>query len=1024
MFLLCATVLLHGVMRADSATRPAPELFAATPRNPTHAQRRAADPRLVRLKAATFDPLYHAEPDFERLLPRGPALRERTAGDPHLVQFEQPVTAKVRAGLLERGFDILGYVPNRTLVVRRQHGLSGDALDAVPGRRWVGAFLPGYKLAPELARLLRGDDPAFGSVAIDVVLFHDADATSLADAVTRRFEDVRVVHVKPRWPARLTLDVQAPFLGQLVGSLIGDAAVQFVTRRPPFEVYNDNAVWIGQSYDRSNGPVEAQEPDPKPYAQTATIWNRGLTGVGQIVAVADTGLEAGMCFFDDPVHPVAPQTVAPPGPLVVDAEHRKIVALNAPVAASLATDDSFRHGTHTSGSAVGDSSANASGGVDPGHDHGDGMAPGARLVFEDISGPVDSVCNTSIVVDSVGELLEQEYGAGARISTNSWGPGSLASAVEVDAATWTHEDFVVFFSAGNHGGSGVDALAQCKNCVTVGASENYDADVGDEFGILDPENMAAFSSRGPTVDGRIKPDVVAPGYRVDSARFPVEYIVDEGDPACDPGDPRVCFPIVGGCYVTDTTATCYSARLLGTSMSSPVTAGLAALARQYFMDGFHPTGQAVAADARTPSAALLKAVLVNGARNMTGRLYERRGTPVDFGPLEDAPSNVQGWGRVMLDDALYFTGDARRSYLFDIPNSQGLATGEAVRVGLSVPDAEEPLKLTLVWTGPPALPAASGALVNDLDLLLFAPDGTVYRGNQWTDDDVNVPGDKRSSPDPFGKDSVNNVEQIVVPSPLTGLYTVSVFGAEVPGGEGIPSQGAALVVTGAVEACTSVAAPQNLSVDAANSAQVALSWDPVPGALGYALHRSGSTCSLPMASDRVFSVPAGQASYVDTDVQPETLYNYTVRAELSTNGCETADSDCVAVTTPAVGPPPVPDGTFGSPLLVAKKDDVGTAVRVTWDAASCPPPGRQLLYGLLSGVSEPAPDGAQCNLSFSGIYNWFAMPPGDVWFLVVSNDGSSTEGSWGRRSDGSERGGTTPSAFCGMTTHESTATCP
>jgi hypothetical protein len=1017
--LLCVTAPLCGVVFAGPAARPAPVLFPAGPADQALLQRQAADPRLLRLKAAVFDPLYHAEPDFTGLLPSGPVLRELVGAGPYLIQFSGPIDATARDALFERGLDILGYVPNRTLVVRPRPGASVD-LQSVPGRRWVGTFRPGYKLDVELVRLLPASEAALESFTIDVILFRGEDPWPLVDAVEKRFDDVDIVYVKRGHPSFITLDVSASSLEPLVGSLIADAGVQFVARRPRFELYNDNSVWIGQSYDRINGPAEAQEADPKPYVQSATIWSRGITGEGQIVAVADSGLEAGMCYFEDLTHPVTPQTVFPPGPLVVDNDHRKIVALNAPFPSSLSTDDTFRHGTHVAGSAVGDSLVNAAGGGDPGHDHGDGMAPGARLVFEDISGPVNSICFTSIVVNSVEQLLVQEYGAGARISTNSWGPGSPASALGVDTAIWNHEDYLVLWSAGNEGAGGLDNLATCKNCISVGATENYDEDFNDVFGILDPENMAAFSSRGPTIDGRLKPDLVAPGYLVDSSRFPVEYFPDEDDPACDPGDPRVCFPGFGGCYVTDTSATCNSGFLLGTSMASPVSAGLAALTRQYFMDGFHPTGQAVTGDGLVPSAALLKAVMINGARNMTGHLYERRSTPTDLGPLADAPSPVQGWGRVMLDDALYFTGDGRRSYLFDIPNAHGLATGESLRVGFDVADANEPLKLTLVWTGPPALPS-SGALVNDLDLVLAAPDGRIYRGNQWTADNVNVPGDKQSRPNPFGKDSLNNVEGILISTPTTGLYTVTVVGSAVPGGEGLVTQGAALVATGSVAPCTAVTAPQNLSVPYATSAQVELTWDAVPGALGYTLLRSESTCSIPMASDEVVSIPVGQTSYVDTDVGPQTSYNYTVRAVLTAEGCETADSNCLALTTPRVGPQPIPNGVFGLPVLAAKRNDEGTNIRVTWDVF-CGGAGYHLLYGSLSGVSGPTPVGAECDLA-SGVHDWPAVPAGDLWFLVVGNDNDSTEGSWGRRSDGSERAGTTPSAQCGMTFHDNTGTC-
>ena len=1023
-----------GIDRAK-ANRPTPavELYPRPPRDPAervalaHAQ--AADAKLVRLKSSVFDPLRHGVPDFSAVLPRGPVLR-RPAPDGlrFLVQLHGSVTATAKRRLRERGIELLGHVPNRTLLVRLPADLSAERLRSAPDVRWVGPFLSGYKLSPALYRTIReGTDDAL--LTLDAILFREEDPDLLASAVEKRFETARIEFTRRRQPPRITIGLPASELERLVGALVRDPAVEFVSRRSALELHNDNSVWIGQSYDRINGPGEALASDPKPYTASATIWNQGLTGAGQIIAVADTGLEPGTCFFEDPAHAVVPQSVPPPGDLVVHEDHRKVLAYNATLPNAFDFDDSFRHGTHTSASAAGDSLANPANLSSAGHDHGDGMAPGAKIIFEDVSGGIGAVCATTIVVNSVEDLLLQEYNAGARISTNSWGSSGEgedfdATSFEMDSAFWEMEDFAVFFSAGNNGGDGLVGQAACKNCIAVGASENYDGTHNDEFGILDPENMAAFSSRGPTTDGRLKPDIVAPGFRVHSARFPVEYFPDEGDPVCDPRDPEVCLPNFGGCYVTDTSETCNVDPLSGTSMASPLAAGLGALVRQYFTDGFHPTGEANPADARVPSAALIKALMINGARNMTGRLYDRRNMPQDFGPLADAPSNVQGWGRVMLDDVLYFAGESRRLLLVDVPNATGLNTGEAVRAHFTVAGPAEPLKLTLVWTDAPGQASASGALVDDLDLELAAPDGTIYRGNQWTADDINVPGDKQSLPDPVGRDAVNNVEGILIPSPSAGLWTVEIQGIDVPGSVGISSQGGALAVTGAVAECTAESAPQNLVVQGFSSSQVELAWDPVPGALGYTLLRNSSDCSEPMAADLTTSIPAGQTDHVDTDVRPISRYNYTVRAVVSAAGCETADSNCVSVLAiNHVPPPPVPDGSFGSPMTAAKGDAEATVIDLEWDAASCPPDGRHILFGPLAEVADYTVNGSVCDLDGSGMHSWSGVPAADLWFLVVSDDTGLIEGSWGSRSDGAGRAGSEASGQCGFVLRDNSGDC-
>ena len=190
-------------------------------------------------------------------------------------------------------------------------------------------------------------------------------------------------------------------------------------------------------------------------------------------------------------------------------------------------------------------------------------------------------------------------------------------------------------------------------------------------------------------------------------------------------------------------------------MATPIAAGLGALARQYFVDGFYPSGLANTADVRNPTAAALKALLINSSRNMTGHLYERRGeNPVDFGLLADAPSSVQGWGRLALDDALYFDGDSRRLIVVDVAHAVGLATGELYEERFSVTDTAQQLKITLVWTDPPGPIFGTGSLINNLDLELIAPDGTVYRGNRWTADLANVSGDLASLPDATGSDAI------------------------------------------------------------------------------------------------------------------------------------------------------------------------------------------------------------------------------------------------------------------------------
>jgi hypothetical protein len=848
----------------------------------TGPEERAHHPELVWLEAGAFDPLRDGGRPAEAILGGEVALRHAPA-TLWLVQLNAAVTSEHRLALADAGAEILGYVPHRTFVVRPRDPASVAALRALGFVRWVGVFPPSAKASGALLERIRAQPLDGAPIELDVGVFAPEDPAALAAAAQERFEGIEVLFVRSAAPRRMVLRVPAGLVRTVVGALVRDPGISFVEVRERLEPNNDNIVWIGQSYDRTHGPAEALAPDPKTYALSGTLWARGLTGTGQIVAVADTGLQHDMCFFHDPQVPVVLQTVLPPAPLVPQPSHRKLVAVNAAVPNAFSADDSYRHGTHVAATVAGDSTANPANGSGAGHDHGDGVAPGARLVFEDLGSVRNSQCTTGLGINSIGDLLAQEHGAGARIASNSFGSGTgqySGAAAEIDAETRALGDLLVVFSAGNDGPGRVTNIGSCKNCVTVGATENYDASFQDAFGILDPENMVVWSSRG-TVDGRIKPDVVLPGDGVSSARFPVQYFSNAANPACSgPGD--VCFPSFGGCYVTDVTQSCAVHPLSGTSMSTPAAAGLAALARQYFTDGFYPTGQAQPGDAHLPSAALLKAILINGARNLTGRIYERREPAADFGPLADAPSSVQGWGRIVLDDVLYFAGDASGLRILDVPDASGIETGDERRVQFAVAAPDQPLKVTLAWTDPAGQPFSGAALVDDLDLRLTAPDGTQFRGNQWTADDINVPGDKASAPNPAGRDALNNVEGIRIPTPVAGVYTVSVSGFNVPGDANSTRQGFGLVVTGALAG----AAPPPVSYPGAGFAMtasrlnaagtsIAVSWDAATcpaaeyrllyGSLGsvasYAL--GGAVCDLGLTGDAAWSgVPSGNLWFV------------------------------------------------------------------------------------------------------------------------------------------------------------------
>ena len=112
------------------------------------------------------------------------------------------------------------------------------------------------------------------------------------------------------------------------------------------------------------------------------------------------------------------------------------------------------------------------------------------------------------------------------------------------------------------------------------------------------------------------------------------------------------------------------------------------LVRQYFRRGFYPSGSPWPQHSFVPTGALLKAIVINSTVDLTG--------------TTGYPSNQEGWGRLLLDDALYFAGDERRLWLRDVRHAEGLATGEVDTYHVRVVDGSQPLAITLAFMDQPA----------------------------------------------------------------------------------------------------------------------------------------------------------------------------------------------------------------------------------------------------------------------------------------------------------------------------------
>ncbi|QDZ23468.1 subtilisin-like serine protease [Chloropicon primus] len=170
------------------------------------------------------------------------------------------------------------------------------------------------------------------------------------------------------------------------------------------------------------------------------------------------------------------------------------------------------------------------------------------------------------------------------------------------------------------------------------------------------ETLAEYSSVGPTFDERIKPEILAPG-----------NLVSAGVPLLS-------------------RKSCYVKEQSGTSMAVPVVSGAAVLIRQYFTEGRHKVDGV--SQFTHPSGALIKAVLLNGAKPLDG--YSEAGYP-----MNEVPSFEQGFGRVLLKRSLPLDS----SFKLFVQDAVAISTGDVHSYCIETGD-EGKLDVTLVWYDP------------------------------------------------------------------------------------------------------------------------------------------------------------------------------------------------------------------------------------------------------------------------------------------------------------------------------------
>jgi len=615
-----------------------------------------------------------------------------------LVQFENPLQSSEQAELRALGVELLKYVPEDAFVARFNN-VSAAKVGGLSYVRWVGPYRPDDKIHPGLSAAARGPLPLNQLVTVNVLTSPDVTPAEIAGVRSLLSSVQHESRLRQGTILRGTLDpARLPALAQ-------SSSVLWIERAPRRKLVDEFASKIVGGNDGNAG--------------TPTVTQQlGFGGAGVTVCVADTGLDTGNT---NTMHP----------------DLRGRVTGFKYYGSLTDGSDGYGHGTHCAGIVAGNA---ATGETDPatGAFYGLGVASGASLFIERI---FDADANEVSPAPSDGDLTRDAVRAGAQIGANSWG-NDVQGEYDIDAAQFDElvrdadpstpgdQPYILEFSAGNAGPDSetMDSPASGKNVIATGASENVAGALAGTYGLYadGPDTMADFSSRGPCQDGRIKPDLVAPGTWIASAAS--SAALNEAAIAWSPIDD-------------------YYVYMGGTSMSGPHAAGAAAVFVQYYKS-LHTNA--------VPSPALVKAALINSADQMD----EANGGP---GPI---PNNDEGWGRINLANIIVTNLNNAPRYYQYLDQSVLLTSGQVYVQHVLVRSSGQPLKITLAYTDVPGFPGAIPALVNDLDLEVVGPDGTLYRGNQFSDGE-SVP----NAPSP---DNLNNVEAVHLAQPLPGDYLVRV----------------------------------------------------------------------------------------------------------------------------------------------------------------------------------------------------------------------------------------------------------
>jgi serine protease AprX len=585
----------------------------------------------------------------------------------HVIQFHSRIKIKELNWLKMKGAEVINYLPEDALTIRIENAFIANTLREDKRVRALSIYQPYWKVSPEISNF----SPFFGKSWIAVKVFSLKEAEALSEFLISKH--VLFTQNSEKRFSVFTDSFQIGGIADLPG--VEWLEIEYPYRTFEFEI--EPELGFQQFGDYSN--LTGFESGTKIMGFEPT-WSRGLTGRGQVVGVADTGLDTGERA-------------------TLSGDFFNLTSAFGWAKRNGVWSDSNGHGTHVAGSIL-----------------GTGQSSQGRIR----GGAYESKLVVQALMDEMGKfkapgakaLLDEAYAQGVRVHSNSWGneqPNYDLRAREFDEYIWNHPDLLLVFAAGNAGVDGdedgkvdpgsVGSPGIAKNVLTVGASENYVTTLGSQKSYGEnsmalwpvapivndklsdnPNGLAAFSSRGPTGDGRRKPNLVGPGTNILSSK------------SQHPGASTL-WGAYNSAYVF----------CGGTSMATPLVAGAAAVVRQFLIEKKR---------IESPSAAVLKAVLMHSAQDLFPGQY---GLGAGQEILTKRPNSDQGYGRTNVAAA---TDDSLEVY--DDPVGVGTGETKELRVSLHRGDT---LSVTLNYTDAPGAPNSAAALVNDLDLIVLSPGG-------------------------------------------------------------------------------------------------------------------------------------------------------------------------------------------------------------------------------------------------------------------------------------------------------------